>query len=127
MGVSDAASLLGCTFNELKFTPHTCVCCYCSSCGRTYRTECGLVRGVGDLVRDETMARQLTLPSPVTLNLVSSELVRLLCLPTVVSHSGEDRESVLKYFLSTGDRGGNGEVALSFSNPEKALWWLFCF
>lgn len=52
-----------------------------------------MVRGVSDLVRDGTMARQLTFPSTVTLNLVSSELVRLLCLPTVVSHSGEDRES----------------------------------
>lgn len=82
--------------------------------------------GVGDLIKDGTVARQLTLPSTMTLNLVSSELVRLLYLPTVVSHSGEDRESVLKYFLSTGDRGGSGEVALIFFSPEKALWW-FCF
>lgn len=39
------------------------------SCGRIYRTEWGLVRGVGDLVRDGTT---------VTLSLVSGDLVRLL-------------------------------------------------
>lgn len=39
------------------------------SCGRIYRIEWGLVRGVGDLVRDGTT---------VTLSLVSGDLVRLL-------------------------------------------------
>lgn len=39
------------------------------SCGRIYRIEWGLVRGVSDLVRDGTT---------LTLSLVSGDLVRLL-------------------------------------------------
>lgn len=102
------------------------------SCGRTYRTELGLARVVGDLVRDGTT---------VTLSLVSNDLVMLLSNGLKAVSSQESRgvfqpqshtmgrigRAGLKYFLSTGDLGGNGEVALSFSNPGKGLGFLFLF